>query len=57
MILLPLFSGFLANSKAAKVAAPDEIPAKIPSFLARAIKVFPASSFATGKISSTTSPS
>lgn len=52
IILFPLFSGLLASSKAAQVAAPDEIPAKIPSFLARLSKVSPASSSLTGIISS-----
>ena len=57
IILLPLFSSLLANCKAAQVAAPEEIPGKIPSFWARATKVLRASTVGTGIISSITSES
>ena len=46
-IFLPLFSGLLANSVAAKAAAPDEIPTNNPSVFAKALEVSKASSFFT----------
>ena len=51
-IVLPLFSGRLASSKPAKVAAAEEIPVKIPSSRANFNKVDPASSSFTGMTSS-----
>ena len=56
-MVLPLFSGRLASSKPAKVAAPEEIPVNIPSSLANFNKVEPASSSFTGMISSIISSS
>ena len=49
---LPSFSSLFANSNAAKVAAPDDIPARIPSSLASLSNVFAASSSDTCIISS-----
>lgn len=46
-IVFPLFSGLFANSVAANVAAPDDIPTKNPSFLAISLEVLNASSFST----------
>ena len=51
-----MFSSFLANSNATNVAAPDDIPARIPSCLARASNVDAASWSFTVKISSIASP-
>ena len=56
-IVFPSFSGRLASSNPAQVAAPDEIPVKIPSSLASLNKVAPASSSFTGITSSTRSTS
>jgi hypothetical protein len=50
---LPLFSGRFDISKAAYILAPHEIPDNIPSSVARRREVSIASSFFTGKISST----
>ena len=52
-----MFSGLLATSNAACTAAPDDIPASIPSFCANAIVPLPASSSVTVIISSITSRS
>jgi hypothetical protein len=54
-INLPLFSGLLATSTAAQVAAPEEMPAKMPSSLANLRAVAPAFSLVTWIISSTAS--
>ncbi len=51
-ICLPLFSGLFATSRAAHIAAPQEIPARMPSSFASLLAIIPASSFDTVMISS-----
>ncbi len=51
-INFPAFSGLFASSTAAKTAAPEEIPTRIPYFLAISRPVRNASSFSTRIISS-----
>ena len=53
-INLFLFSSLLESSSAAQSAAPDDIPANIPSFFVSSSAVFIASSSVTGITSSTT---
>ena len=52
IIIFPSFSLLLEIDKAAFIAAPDEIPANIPSSLTRRRANVIASSFSTGTISS-----
>ena len=51
-IVFPSFSGFLASSIAAKSAAPEDIPTRIPSFDAISLPYSNAYSFSTVIISS-----
>ena len=51
-IVFPLFSGFAASCKAAQTAAPEDMPASIPSSRLSLLAVSKASSFVTRIISS-----